>query len=68
MIYLHDDFSYKEIIINVTNESNLFESLLVEIWKKDCACQKIVVGNIYRLLSYLSTDLRFFTNEFTNFF
>ena len=66
MIYLHDDFSYKEININATNESNLFESLLVEIWRKDCSYQKFVVGNIYRLPSYLSADLRSFTNEFTN--
>ena len=57
MIYLHDDFSYKEININATNESNLFESLLVEIWSKDCSYQKFVVGNIYRLPSYLSADL-----------
>ena len=42
MIYLHDDFSYKEININATNESNLFESLLVEIWRKDCSYQKFV--------------------------
>ena len=48
MIYLHDDFSYKEININATNESNLFESLIVEIWRKDCSYQKFVVGNIYR--------------------
>ena len=67
MIYLHDDFFYKEVNINATNESNLFESLLVEIWRKDCAYQKFVVGNIYRLPSYLSADLRSFTNEFTNF-
>ena len=67
MIYLHDDFSYKEININATNyESNLFESLLAEIWRKDCAYQKFVVGNIYRLPSYLSADLRSFTNELTN--
>ena len=66
MIYLHDDFSYKEFNINDTNESNLFESLLAEIWRKDCAHQKFVVGNINRLPSYLSADLRYFTNEFTN--
>ena len=41
-------------------------SLLVEIWRKDCAYQKCVVGNIYRLPSYLSADLRSFTNEVTN--
>ena len=43
MIYLHDDFSYKEININATNESNLFESLLVEIWRKDCAYQNFEI-------------------------
>ena len=31
VIYLHDDFACKEIYVNATNESNLFESLLVEI-------------------------------------
>ena len=67
MIYLHDDFSYKKIIINATNESNLFDSLFIEIWRKDCAHQKLIVGNIYRLPTYLSADLRSFTNEFTNF-
>ena len=66
MIYLHDDISYEEININDTNESNLFESFLLEIWRKDCAYQKFIVGNIYRLPSYLSADLRFFTNESTN--
>ena len=63
MIYLHE-FSYKEINTNATNESNLF---LIEIWRKDCAYQKFIVGSIYRLSSYLSADLRSFTNEFINF-
>ena len=52
--------------IGVTNESNLFESLFVELWRKDSTFQKNYVSNIYRLSSYLSSDVRSFTNEFSN--
>ena len=65
-IHVHNDFAYKEINIGVTNESNLFESLFVELWRKDSTFQKFIVGNIYRLPSYISADVRSFTNEFTN--
>ena len=64
--YVHNDFAYKEFNIGATNESNLFGSLFVELWRKDSKFQKIIVGNIYRLPSYLSVDVRSFTNEFTN--
>ena len=64
--YVHNDFAYKEINIGATNESNLFESLFVELWKKDSTFQKFIVGNICRLPSYLLADVRSFTNEFTN--
>ena len=64
--YVHNDFAYKEINIGTTNESNLFESLFIELWRKDSTFQKFIVSNIYRLPSYLSADVRSFTNEFTN--
>ena len=64
--YVHNDFAYKEINIGTTNESNLFESLFIELWRKDSTFQKFIVSNIYRLRSYLSADVRSFTNEFTN--
>ena len=64
--YVHNDFAYKEINIGATNESNLFESLFMELWRKDSTFQKFIVSNIYRLLPYLSEDVRSFTNEFTN--
>ena len=57
-------FPIKKNNINATNESNLFESLFIEIWREDCAYPKFIVGNIYRLPSHLSADLRSFTNEF----
>ena len=57
MIYLHDGFSYKEININSTNESNLFESLLVEIWRKDFAYQKFVVGDIIIIIIFIYSPI-----------
>ena len=46
--------------MGATNESNLFESLFVELWRKDSTFQKCIVGNVYRLPSYLSADVRSF--------
>ena len=67
IIYLHDDFAYKELNDNIpiSKTSKLFESLFLEIWKKQCH-QKFVIGNIYRLPLYNSDDLNIFTNEFTD--
>ena len=52
-IYIHDDFAYTETsdIIPISKTSTLFESLFIEIWKKQCH-QKYVIGNIYRLPLY----------------
>ena len=65
-LFVLNDFAYKEINIGTTNESNLFESLFIELWRKDSTFQKFIVSNIYRLPSYLSADVRSFTNEFAN--
>ena len=56
----------KKINIGAADESDLFESLFVELWRKESTFQKFTVGNIYRLPSYLSADVRSFTNESMN--
>ena len=68
IMYIHDDFAYKELDkeIILSSTSNLFESQCVEIWRKTSAYQKYIIGNIYRLPSYIGDDLSTFTDEYTN--
>ena len=67
ILYIHDDFAYKELNneIVISHESNLFESIFVELWRKSCSYQKYILGNVYRLPLYGIDDLTSFTNEFT---
>ena len=44
----------------------MFESLFVEVWRKNCIYQKYIIGNIYRLPLYSSDDLATFTNEYVD--
>ena len=44
----------------------LFESLFIEMWRKNCTNQKYIVGNIYRLPLYLSDDVQSFAKEYTD--
>ena len=64
--YVYEDFSNREINadLSITSTSNLFEILLIELWRKGCTNQKYIVGNIYRLPLYLSDDVRSFTKEY----
>ena len=66
--YIHDDFAFKELndMIPISSTSTLFESLFVEIWKKNSHYQKYIIGNIYRLPVYVADDLNVFINEFTD--
>ena len=68
IMYIHDDFAYKELNKKIisSSTSNLFESQFVEIWRKTSIFQKYIVGNIYRLPSYIGDDLSTFTDEYTN--
>ena len=43
----------------------LFESLIIEVWRKNCELQKYTIGNIYRLPLYTSDDLTKFIDEYT---
>ena len=53
-------------MIPISSTSTLFESLFVEIWKKNSHYQKYIIGNIYRLPVYVADDLNVFINEFTD--
>ena len=66
--YIHDDFAFKELndMIPISSTSTLFESLFVEIWKKNSHYQKYIIGHIYRLPVYVADDLNVFINEFTD--
>ena len=68
IMYIHDDFAYKELNkeIILSSTSNLFESQFVEIWRKTNVFQKYIIGNIYRLPSYIGDDLTGFTDEYIN--
>ena len=68
IIYIHNDFEFKELNgeLPITHTSNMFESLFVEVWRKNCMYQKYIIGNIYRLPLYSSDDLTTFTNEYVD--
>ena len=59
IMYVHDDFAFKEIYekLPITHTSTLFESVFVEVWRKSSIYKKYVIGNIYRLPSYISDDI-----------
>ena len=68
IMYIHDDFAYKELNkeIILSSTFNLFESQFAEIWRTTSIFQKYIIGNIYRLPSYIDDDLSTFTDEYTN--
>ena len=67
IMYVPDDFAFNEINekLPVTHTSTLYESLFGEVWRKNIIYKKYVIGNIYRLPSYISDDVKSFINEFT---
>ena len=66
LIYIRNDFSYTKLNLDnrITETSNVFESLVIEVWRKSCKYNKFVIGSIYRIPSYSTTDLNTFTEEF----
>ena len=67
IIYVHDNFAFKELnaTLPITHTSMLFESLIIEVWRKSCEFQKYTSGNIDRLPLYTSDDLTKFIDEHT---
>ena len=66
--YIHDDFAYKEFNseLPITSTSTLFESLFLEVWQKRFAKQKYIIGNVYRLPSYISDDVISFAIQYSD--
>ena len=46
--YIHNDFAYRELNNELpsTLTSTLFESLFIEVWRKNCDKQKYSIGNV----------------------
>ena len=57
LIYIHNDFSYTKLNLEnrITETSNVFESLVIEVWRKSCKYKKLVIGSIYRIPSFSTT-------------
>ena len=68
MIYIHDEFHYRNFNrdIEITNTSDLFESLIVEIWRKNNKYQKCLIGNIYRLPNYTGQYIDNFAEQYVD--
>ena len=68
MIYTHDEFHYRNLNrdIEITNTTDLFESLIVEIWRKNNKYQKYLIGNIYRLPNYTGQDIDIFAEQYVD--
>ena len=66
--YIHDDFAYKELNseLPITSTSTLSESLFLEVWQKRFAKQKYIIGNVYRLPSYISDDVISFIIQYSD--
>ena len=45
----------------IAETSNVFESLVIEAWQKNCKYNKFVIGSINRIPSYSTTDLKTLT-------
>ena len=67
-MYIHDDFDYKELNseLPITSTSTIFESLFLEVWQKRFAKQKYIIGNVYRLPSYISDDVISFIKQYSD--
>ena len=53
LIYIRNDFSYTKLNLEnrITETSNVFESLVIEVWRKSCKYNKFVIGSISRAWS-----------------
>ena len=52
--------------IEITNTSDLFESLIVEIWRRNNKYQKYLIGNIYRLPNYTGQVIDTFAEQYVD--
>ena len=65
-IYVHDSFSFNKLdTVAFTQNSTVYESLYLEIYKKDASFHKYIFGSAYRRPSALLDDLKQFIEEFS---
>lgn len=62
IIYIHNDFNYKEIL---GNDSPIHETLGVEIWHKTLKNNKYIIFSVYRRHTGIVADLLLFIEKFT---
>ena len=65
-IYLHNSFSYTRLPADTFKQNSpVYESMFLEIYKFDSKFKKYIIGNVYRRPSEYVDDLNTFINEFT---
>ena len=65
-IYVHNSFSFSRLHTeNLHSNSQVYESLFIEIHHNHKKKKKFIIGNVYRRPSELIDDLTLFINDFT---
>ncbi len=65
--YIHNSLSYTRLPIETFNQkSDVYESMLLEVYFNNNKFKKYIIGNIYRRPSELVEDLQTFIAEFTD--
>ena len=64
--YIHYSFSYERLSDDIYNQnSTIYESMFLKIYKKSSKFTKYIIGNTYRRPSSTLDKLAQFTDEFT---
>ena len=64
--YIHNTFSFERLSDNMYNQnSTVYESIFLKIYKKSSKFTKYIIGNIYRRPSSTLDELAQFIDEFT---
>ncbi len=65
-IYVHNSFSFKRLPTDTYNQlSEVYESMIIEMYNNHSQFKKYLIGNIYRRPSERVADLTTFIDEFT---
>ena len=64
--YVHTSFSFKRISIEELNQnSTVYDSMFIEIYRNQNGIKKYIIGNIYRRPSEIVEDITSFISDFT---
>ena len=64
--YIHNTFSFERLSDSMYNQnSTVYESMFLKIYKKSSKFTKYIIGNIYRRPSSTLDELAQFIDEFT---